>query len=74
MARSKFNIDRDGSKFVRLWQTAACIADVARAMDMGFHATRQTAVRLRIKGVPLRLYRCRKPDYKKLAKEAGAAK
>ena len=65
-----FNIERDGSKFVKLWQTAESIAEVAKAMDMGFHATRQTAVRMRLHGIKLKLYRCRNPDYKKLAKEA----
>ena len=74
MALNKFNIDRDGTKFVRLWQTAECVADVAKAMDMGYHAVRQTAVRMRLKGVKLKLYKNKYPDYKKLTRIVDGGK
>lgn len=70
---ARFNIDRDGEAFVRLWQKAGSTDEVARRFGVRNAAARQIAVRLRRKGVKLRLFLNRNPDYKRLARVAEAA-
>lgn len=70
---ARFNIDRDGVAFVRAWQKSANVREVVERTGFSNQVARQIAVRLRRKGVRLRLFQNRNPDYKRLNRVAETA-
>lgn len=70
---ARFNIDRDGEAFVRVWQKAANVREVVDKTGFSSAVARQIATRLRRRGVKMRKFQNRWPDYKRLNRVAQAA-